>query len=174
MKAVIILDQIQAGLGGKERADTPLGGERVAMGSADTTEKALAKNDGELLGTFYCGTDYYAANRELVQRKFTKMAEKMGADVAVIGPTYDYPEFAQMACEVATAFQTQTKIPVIVAIAEEKNAALIAQYKDQLTIVRSPKKGGTGLSDAVDHVAKGAAMLASGEDIGAFKANYCY
>ncbi|WP_203662853.1 GrdB-related putative oxidoreductase [Lacticaseibacillus sp. 53-4] len=174
MKAIIILDQMQAGLGGKERADTPLGGQRVAMGSADTTEKALAKNDGELLGTFYCGTDYYAENRELVQRKFTKMAEKMGADVVVIGPTYDYPEFAQMACEVATTFQTQTKIPAIAAIAEEKNADLIAQYKDHLTIVRAPKKGGTGLSDAVDHLAEGAALLAKGEDLGAFKTSYCF
>lgn len=174
MKAIIILDQMQAGLGGKERADTPLGGQRVAMGSADTTEKALAKNDGALLGTFYCGTDYYAANRALVRRKFTKMAEKMGADVVVIGPTYDYPEFAQMACELAAAFQTQTKIPVIAAIAEEKNADLIAQYKDQLTIVRAPKKGGAGLSDAVDHLAAGAALLAKGEDLGAFKTSYCF
>ncbi|MFD1393380.1 GrdB-related putative oxidoreductase [Lacticaseibacillus jixianensis] len=174
MKAIIILDQMQAGLGGKERADTPLGGQRVAMGSADTTEKALAKNAGKLLGTFYCGTAYYTDNRELVQRKFTKMAEQMGADVVLIGPTYDYPEFAQMACELAAAFQTQTTIPAIAAIAEEKNADLIAQYKDQLTIVKAPKKGGTGLSDAVDHLAEGAALLAAGKDISEFKANYCY
>lgn len=29
MKVIIILDQIQAGLGGKERADTPLGGKKL-------------------------------------------------------------------------------------------------------------------------------------------------
>lgn len=31
MKTIIILDQIQAGLGGDERSDTPLGGKKIAM-----------------------------------------------------------------------------------------------------------------------------------------------
>lgn len=43
MKVIIILDQIQAGLGGKERADTPLGGKKIAMGSSDNIEKLLEK-----------------------------------------------------------------------------------------------------------------------------------
>ena len=55
MKTIIILDQIQAGLGGDERSDTPLGGKKIAMGSADNVEKALEAVHGEIIGTFYCG-----------------------------------------------------------------------------------------------------------------------
>ncbi len=44
MKVIVLLDQIQAGLGGKEKGDTPLGGKKLAMGAADTLDKALKKN----------------------------------------------------------------------------------------------------------------------------------
>jgi len=174
MKVIIILDQIQSGLGGKERADTVFGGKRIAMGSADTLEKSLKKVDGEVLGTFYCGTDYYQENKDLVQSKFTKMAEKMDADVVVIGPTYDYPEFSTMGCELAQAFQEKTVIPVLVATAIEKNADLIAQYKQNLTIVKVPKKGGTGLSDALKNITKGCQLASKKVDMTEFKQQYCY
>lgn len=174
MKVIVILDQIQAGLGGKERADTPLGGQRIAMGAADTLEKNLKKVKGDIIGTFYCGTDYYRDNVDVVKRKFGKMAEKMGADVVVFGPTYDYPEFSAMACELALAIQTDTSIPVLVASAIEKNEALIPQFQDQLLIVKTPKKGGTGLQDSLDHLVEGCQVVTENGDVASFKANYCF
>ncbi|GEN95243.1 GrdB-related putative oxidoreductase [Pediococcus ethanolidurans] len=174
MKVIVILDQIQSGLGGKERADTELGGKRIAMGSAETLEKNLKRQQGEVIATFYCGTDYYQNNSELVQTKFTKMAEKMKADVVVLGPTYDYPEFSTMACEIAEHFQTHTKVPAIVATAIEKNADLIAEYKEQLTIVKVPKKGGTGLSDSLNHIVEGCKLASDKADMTEFKQQYCY
>ena len=113
MKTIIILDQIQAGLGGDERSDTPLGGKKIAMGSADNVEKALEAVNGEIIGTFYCGPKYYQQNKEIVQRKFSKMAEKMEADVVIVGPTFDYHDFAEMAVEIGTAITENTTIPVI-------------------------------------------------------------
>lgn len=174
MKAIIILDQIQAGLGGKERADTPLGGKKLAMGSAETTAKTLDKAGGEVIGTFYCGTDFYHDNADLVQVKFTRMAAKMDADIVILGPTYDYPEFSKMACEIAAAFKKTSKIPVIQATALEKNQELIAEYKDQLTIVKMPKKGDVGLSDSIDHLVEGCEVITKNGDLGQFKAKYCY
>jgi betaine reductase len=174
MKAIIILDQIQAGLGGKERADTPLGGKKLAMGSAENVAHALSSVDGEIMGTFYCGTEYYQQNRDLVQGKFARMSEKMAPDIVILGPTYDYPEFATMACELGDYIQQNTKLPVILAIAQEKNEALLPTYQDRLTIVKMPKKGGTGLSDSLEHLAQGCAVLASGGDVATFKSDYCY
>jgi betaine reductase len=174
MKVIVILDQIQAGLGGKERANTPLGGKKIALGSADTTAKALKKVNGEVIGTFYCGTEFYRDNSDLVQEKFTKMAQKMEADVVILGPTYDYPEFSKMACEIAAAFNEKVNIPVIQATAIEKNEDLIPKYKDNLVIVKMPKKGDTGLSDSIDHLAEGCEKIAKNEDLEAFKVSYCY
>ncbi len=55
MKAIIILDQIQAGLGGKERADTPLGGKKLAMGSAENVAHALSASTGKSWGPSIAG-----------------------------------------------------------------------------------------------------------------------
>ena len=49
MEILILLDQIQAGLGGTERGDLPLGGKKMAMGSADMFEKYLENNRGDLI-----------------------------------------------------------------------------------------------------------------------------
>lgn len=174
LKVIIILDQIQAGLGGKEKADTPYGGKRIAMGSADTIERQLNKKDGVLLGTFYCGTDYYEKDKSIVQRKFAKMAEKMGANLVILGPTFDYPEFSKMACEIAEYIQNETDIQVIVASAYEKNEELINQYKSKLYIVKTPKKGGTGLNQALDNIISGSEILTTNGDKDKFKTEFCY
>lgn len=43
MKVIIILDQIQAGLGGKERADTPYGGKKLLWELLKTLRNYLSK-----------------------------------------------------------------------------------------------------------------------------------
>lgn len=50
----------------------------------------------------------------------------------------------------------------------------IATYKDQLTIIDMPKKGGTGLSDALAHLCQLAKMKASHEAISDFVRQHCY
>lgn len=174
MKVIILLDQIQAGLGGKEKGDTPLGGKKLAMGAADTIDKALRKMDSEIIGTFYCGTDYYQENKTEVKRKVAKMCEKMQADVVIAGPTYDYPDFSTMACELAENIQENTAIPVVALTAIEKNEALIEQYKAPLTIVKMPKKGGTGLSDSINHALELCRLKVANEETSEFVTQYCY
>lgn len=169
MKAIIILDQIQAGLGGKERADTPFGGKKIAMGSADNVEKALKSVDGKIIGTFYCGTEYYTQHRDLVKSKFSKMAVKMDVDVVITGPTFDYPEFTKMAAEIADYIQNNSEIPVIQASAIEKNKETIDQYKEKFPIVKMPKKGGTNLPQALDNLANGCQILTKKGNLKDFK-----
>lgn len=174
IKAIIILDQIQAGLGGKEKADTPYGGKRLAMGSAAAIEQELKAQSGTLLGTFYCGTNYYHDHASVVQSKFAKMAEKMAANLIILGPTYDYPEFSQMACELGAYLQKNTSIAPILALAQEKNTALIDQYHEKLTLVKMPKKGGGGVDQAISDLVKGGKILVDQGNLTSFKANYCY
>lgn len=174
MKVIVILDQIQAGLGGDERSDTPLSGKKIAMGSADNVEKALKAVGGEIIGTFYCGPQYYQKNKAVVQRKFSKMAEKMEADVVIVGPTFDYHDFAEMAVEIADAIKNTTNIPVIGAIAKEKNQEIIEKYKVKFPIVKMPKKGGTGLAESLDNLANGCKIITSEGNILKFKESCCY
>jgi Glycine/sarcosine/betaine reductase selenoprotein B (GRDB). len=174
MKVIILLDQIQAGLGGKEKADTELGGKKLAMGAADTIDKTLKKQDSSVMATFFCGTEYYEANSEVVRGKITRMCQKMQPDVLLVGPTYDYADFAKMACEVGLAVQTDSDIPVVAMVAQEKNDDIIAQFKDQLNIVKMPKKGGTGLADSIDRGIELCNKKVQKEDLTEFVTKYCF
>lgn len=174
MKVIILLDQIQAGLGGKEKADTELGGKKLAMGAADTIDKTLKKKDSSIMATFFCGTEFYEANKDIVQGKITRMCQKMQPDVLLVGPTYDYSDFARMACEVGYAVESNSDIPVVAMVAQEKNADIISEYKDKLNIVKMPKKGGTGLSDSIDRGIELCAKKVKKEDTTEFVTKYCF
>ena len=56
MKVLMIFDQTQSGLGGKESADLALGGKMMPIGSCNMFEKQLKDAGGKIVGTLYCGT----------------------------------------------------------------------------------------------------------------------
>ena len=53
MKVLMIFDQVQAGQGGKENPDLPLGGKGMAIGSANMLEKDLRELDGQVIACLY-------------------------------------------------------------------------------------------------------------------------
>lgn len=174
MKVIILLDQIQSGLGGKEKADTALGGKKLAMGAADTIDKTLKKQDSSVMATFFCGTEYYEQNKEEVTGKIIRMCQKMQPDILLVGPTYDYADFARMACEIGYAVETNSDIPVVAMVAKEKNSDTVAQFKDKLNIIKMPKKGGTGLADSIDHGIELCNKKVKKEDTDDFVKQYCF
>lgn len=83
MKIIFLLDQIQAGLGGKEHGDQPLGGQKTAIGSVKMFEKLLKQKEIDVLATIYCGDDYYLQNPKESSLKIAAMAQKLGADAVL-------------------------------------------------------------------------------------------
>jgi len=90
MKIIFLLDQIQAGLGGKEHGDQPLGGQKTAIGSVKMFEKLLKQKEIDVLATIYCGDDYYLQNPKESSLKIAAMAQKLGADAVLCGPCFNY------------------------------------------------------------------------------------
>lgn len=78
-----------------------------------------------------------------------------------------------MAAHIASAINKTTDIPAITAMAEEMSD-VIEQYKDELHIVKMPKKGGTGLNDALRNILDMAKSVAENTDIEQAHKNYCY
>ena len=48
MKVMMIFDQTQAGLGGKESPDLPMGGKPMAIGSCGMFQRFMDQNDGKV------------------------------------------------------------------------------------------------------------------------------
>ena len=173
MKVLMIFDQIQAGLGGKEKANLPLGGKMMPIGSASMLEPALKETDGKVVATLYCGDGYFDENKQEVTKKVIAMIQKINPDVVICGPAYNYKVYAKMCAVLTKALNRYTTIPAIASMSQE-NAETIAEYKDIINIVKMPKKGGTGLTDSLRNICQLAKKKVSGEDVSEYVKQICY
>ena len=55
----------------------------------------------EVLATIYCGDDYYRKHAKESSLKIAAMVQKLGADVLLCGPCFNYETYGEMAAEVA-------------------------------------------------------------------------
>lgn len=173
MKVLMIFDQTQAGLGGKESADLALGGKMIAMGSCNMFEKQVKDAGGKIIGTLYCGNGTFMNDPETVSKKFTAMAKKIQPDVVICGPCFNYGEYGIMAAKTALTIQEHTNIPAFAIMSQECETA-IADYKDKVYILKMPKKGGTGLNQALSNMVTLAKRLVNKEDVSAFVKEHGY
>lgn len=173
MKVLMIFDQTQAGLGGKENPNLPLGGKGMAIGSASMLEPYLKEVDGKVTACLYCGDGFFRENTEEVKRKMVAMVKKMNPDVVICGPAFNYAGYAEMCVELANEINNKTDIPAIAAMSKECEDA-IANYKDIVNIVEMPKKGGTGLSESLRHICHLAKKKVLKEDVSEYTKEVCY
>lgn len=173
MKIIFILDQIQAGLGGTEKGDQPLSGRHLAVGSAKMFDNYLEKVDGQTIATLYCGDDFFQKDSQTNALKLAAMSKKLGADVVVCGPCFNYEKYGLMAAQVATIIEQRAHIPAVAAMSQECSEA-IEKYKDQVTIVKMPKKGGVGLTESLEKILELCQLKVSKQDTAQFVKENCY
>jgi len=173
MKLVLILDQIQAGAGGKEHADEPMHAKAGPIGSAKMFESIFKELDIKVIGTLYCGDAYYAQNTKEVQAKMVGMVKKLQPDAVLCGPAFNYEGYAKMAAELTYQIQEQCAIPVVAACSQE-NESVIQEFKDKIHIVKMPKKGGIGLTDSLKNMSTILYKMYKKEDIKNLKETNCF
>ncbi len=164
MKIVMIYDQIQSGAGTKDDKMIELNIKKELVGPSIMMEPFLKEIGGNVVATLYCGNGYYVQNKEDVIRKLTAMSQKLGADVVMCGPSFNYLEYSQMSAEVAKNINEQTSIKAFAAMSEE-NEETIEKYKDIINIVKTPKKGGIGLSESLKNMCNVAKCMFDNNDI---------
>lgn len=173
MKVIMIYDQIQAGAGIKDDHMIPLAAKKEAVGPAIMMEPFLKKVDGRVIACLYCGDGFFAENKEEVTRKLCAMVSKLQPDVVMCGPAFNYEGYGFMAAHVAEAINTTTSVPAFAAMSKE-NEATIATYKDRVSIIETPKKGGTGLNEALDAMCQLAKAMVEKEDLNPITSKYCF
>lgn len=173
MKIIMIFDQIQAGLGSKDDAMVPLTGRKEPVGPAVMMEPFLKEVDGHVVACLCCGSGTYLADPDEVSRKLCAMVNKLNPDVVICGPAFNYADYAAMSARVACDVNSTTKSRAFAAMSEE-NADTIQAYKDRVAIVRTPKKGGSGLNDALHNICRMAKALADGQDTAQLKQEICF
>lgn len=173
MKVMMIFDQTQAGLGGKESPDLPMGGKPMAIGSCGMFQRFMDQNDGKVIATLWCGDGTFKEDPEKNAKKFAAMAKKFQPDVVICGPCFNYAGYGLMAAKTAMTINELVGIPAFAIMSKECEQA-IEEYKDKVTILKMPKKGGTGLNEALSEMCQFAKMLVDKADTTAFKAEHAY
>ena len=173
MKIIMIFDQIQSGLGTKDDTMVPLTGKKEPVGPAVMMQPFLKEVDGHVVACLCCGNGTYLADLDEVSRKLCAMVNKLQPDVVMCGPAFNYADYAGMCARVALDMNQTTKAKAFAAMSEE-NADTIAEYKDKIAIVKTPKKGGMGLNDSLKNMCRMARALADGSDIGSLKKEICF
>ena len=79
------------------------------------------------------------------------MVNKLQPDVVMCGPAFNFADYAGMCAKVACDINATTKAKAFAAMSAE-NEDTIAAYKDKVAIVKTPKKGGMGLNDALKNM----------------------
>lgn len=161
MKLVMIFDQIQSGLGTKDDTMVPLTGKKEPVGPAVMMQPFLKEIDGRVIACLCCGSGTYLADPDEVSRKLCAMVKKLQPDVVVCGPAFNYADYAAMCARVAFDILAATGVRALAAMSEE-NTDTIAEYKDRICIVKTPKKGGLGLNDSLKHICQVAKAMADG------------
>lgn len=173
MKMIFLLDQIQAGLGGKEHGEQPLGGKKTEIGSVKMFDNLLKEKDSEVIATIYCGDDYFLSNHEENALKIAAMVKKLEADVVLCGPCFNYEKYGLMAAEVAEIIEERVGTPAVASMSPEC-AEAVEKFKDKVNIVKMPKKGGTGLTEAMNKMMTLCQMKVAKQDITGFVSENCY
>lgn len=143
MKVMMIFDQTQAGLGGKESPDLPMGGKPMAIGSCGMFERFMEQNDGKVVATLWCGDGTFKADPELNAKKFAAMAKKFGPDVVICGPCFNYGNYGLMAAKTAMTINEHTDIPAF-AIMSRNAKKLYPNTRIRLRFFRCRKKAVSG------------------------------
>lgn len=151
MKIIMIYDQIQSGKGVKDDHMLPLGATKDIVGPAIMMEPFLKKIGGKIQACLYCGDGYFKENPVEVSRKLCAMINKLKPDVVICGPAFNYAGYAEMAAYITEAIERTTNIPAIAAMSAE-NTTVVQQYKDKVIIVKTPKKGETGLNESLKNI----------------------
>ena len=108
-----------------------------------------------------------------MSRKLCAMVNKLKPDVVMCGPALNYLGYGKMAARVADDVIKTTGIPALAAMSKE-NEETIAAYKDKIHIVVTPKKGGTGLNEALEGMCVLAKAMVEKSGEAEAAARYCF
>ncbi|RHU04121.1 MULTISPECIES: GrdB-related putative oxidoreductase [Erysipelotrichaceae] len=173
MKVLMIFDQTQAGLGGKESPDLKMGGKPMPIGSCNMFEKTLKDMGGTICATLWCGDGTFAEDPDTNAKKFAAMVKKINPDVVICGPCFNYGNYAMMAAKTAETINAHLDVPAFAIMSQECEKA-INEFKDKVIILKMPKKGGTGLPQALTVMCELAKALVEKTDTSAIIAEHAY
>ena len=87
LRVMHFMNQFFAGIGGEEKANTPVGSFEGQVGPGKRLQELLGKS-AEIVVTTYCGDDYFADHSQEAIDFIKKLAQDQKVSLVVAGPAF--------------------------------------------------------------------------------------
>lgn len=134
MRVVHYLNQFFGGLGGEEKAGTPLESRDGAVGPGKLLEQLLGA-DANVVLTLVCGDNYAVESQESMIDTALRRIREVDPDLFVAGPCFQAGRYGMAAGALCAAVQARLGIPVVTGMAQENPGADL--YREMLFIIDS-------------------------------------
>jgi len=160
------LNQFFAGMGGEEKADTPLGVYEEPAGPGKRLQ-ALLGNSAEIVVTSYCGDNYFHEHYDEVLEKILQTAKDQDVQMVLAGPAFAAGRYGSACVEVCHHMSTAVSSYGVTGMyVENPGVDAYRQYKDRRVFVLPTSDAIAGMEDALSRMARFASKLASGSTVG--------
>jgi betaine reductase len=161
VRVVHYLNQFFGGIGGEERAQTPLEVREGPVGPGRALQQALGA-EGTVVATLVCGDDYVAEREEAVGASIREALQRQQPGLLLAGPAFDSGRYG-LGCALACRVARSLGIPAVTAMYPD-NAAIITHRRELLAVPT-----GLNTTDMRDIVARMVALglkVVRGEPLG--------
>jgi glycine reductase complex component B subunit gamma len=161
VRVVHYVNQFFGGLGGEERAQTPLEVREGPVGPGRALQQALGA-EGTVVATLVCGDDYVAEREEAAGAGMRDALQRYQPDLVLAGPAFDSGRYG-LGCALACRVARSLGIHAVTAMYPD-NAAIITHRRELLAVPT-----GLNIAEMRDIVARMVALglkVVRGEQLG--------
>ncbi|MBI4526693.1 MAG: glycine/betaine/sarcosine/D-proline family reductase selenoprotein B [Deltaproteobacteria bacterium] len=163
---VHILNQFFAGLGGEEKADTPVGVLEGAAGAARGLQAQLG-NQAKVVATIFFGDNYFHEHVEEVKDAVAREVRSRRPQVVVAGPAFSSGRYGVACVEICQLLAGTFDTTCVTAMHPENAAVPIYKaYHNPKVFLLPTAETAAGMTEALKAVAPFVSRLGRGEEIG--------
>lgn len=161
IRIVHYLNQFFGGIGGEDKANTPLNCVDGPVGPGRLFQKIFGE-EAEITATIICGDSYFAENQERIIAAIASLIQGYKADLVIAGPAFNAGRYG-MACGAVCETAAKLGIPALCGMFPENPG--VDLYKKSVWIIKT-KNSVAGLKEATEDMARFALKLIKSQVIG--------
>ena len=120
-RVVCYINQLFAQIGGEEMAHVGFGLSEKAIGPALLFE-SLLKDECEVVGTVYCGDNYFAENSDKAAEEGLALVKRFKPDLFIAGPAFNAGRYGVSCANMVSAVAKELGIPTVTGMYPENPA----------------------------------------------------
>jgi glycine reductase len=163
---VHFVNQFFAGIGGEDKADTPVGVLEKPSAVTRALQSQLAEQ-ARVTTTIYCGDNYFHEHPEEAKEAVLREVRERKPQLIVAGPAFNSGRYGLAGVEICHAVASDLGIPCVTAMHPDNPAVeAYRKYRNQKIYLLPTAETVAGMNEAMKSLARFTRRLASGVEIG--------